>query len=100
MWRSIADSLSSLASTWYEHKEIVDKLNTFRKVMLRWPARFSLWRSVDDLGQELFGPLVARLGYEYPDDESVDIRQLRTKVIEQAADAGEETYVLRSCLRS
>lgn len=37
VWGSIAGSLGSLTSTWYEHKDIVDQLNTFREVR---PASF------------------------------------------------------------
>ena len=32
VWRSIADSLSSLSSTWYEYPDIVEKLDVFRRV--------------------------------------------------------------------
>lgn len=36
-------------------------------------------------------PIVKRVGYEYPEGEDVDIRQLRTLAIRQAADAGDES---------
>lgn len=43
--------------------------------------------------QDLFAPLIKELGFEYSEAESVDTRQLRTKIIEQAASAGNEAYV-------
>lgn len=43
--------------------------------------------------QELFVPIVKRLGYEFPEDEDVDLRQLRTTAIRQAAQAGDASYV-------
>lgn len=51
-------------------------------------------RRLTHILQELFTPIVKRLGFDYPDGESVDLRQLRTKAIEQAADAGDKLYVL------
>lgn len=33
-----------------------------------------------------------RLGYEYSDDESVDVREMRTMAITQAAVANDERY--------
>ncbi len=33
--------------------------------------------------------MVERLGYEYPQGESVDTQQLRTTAIDQAANAGD-----------
>ncbi|KAJ3554813.1 hypothetical protein NM688_g2912 [Phlebia brevispora] len=77
VWRSIADALASIESTWYEHEDISEKLNAFRR--------------------ELFAPLITRLGFEYPEGESVDTAQLRTKIIEQAANAGDETVVKKLC---
>lgn len=32
VWDSIAGSLTTLVSTWFEHPEIVEKLNAFRRV--------------------------------------------------------------------
>jgi len=32
VWSSIGENLSSLVSIWWEHSEIVDKLNAFRRV--------------------------------------------------------------------
>ncbi|KAJ3551896.1 hypothetical protein NM688_g4446 [Phlebia brevispora] len=77
VWCSIADALDSIESTWYEHEDIFEKLNAFRR--------------------ELFAPIITRLGFEYPEGESVDTAQLRTKIIEQAASAGDETVVKKLC---
>ncbi|KAI0340189.1 leucyl aminopeptidase [Trametopsis cervina] len=73
VWSSIADSLSTFSSTWYEQPEIVTKIDAFRK--------------------ELFLPIVKRLGYEYVKGEDLDIAQLRTTAITQAAHAGDESVV-------
>ncbi len=47
-------------------------------------------RSNTDYTKELFAPIVDRLGYEYDQDESDDIHELRTTAISEAADAGDE----------
>ncbi|TFK74328.1 leucyl aminopeptidase [Pluteus cervinus] len=73
VWSGIADSLSGLVSTWWENQEVVDKINAFRR--------------------SLFVPLVGRLGYEYPDNESPEITQLRTCAITQAASADDEGVI-------
>lgn len=44
--------------------------------------------------QNLFKPIVDRLGYVYLPSEPVDISQLRTKAIGQAAAAGDQAYVI------
>jgi len=44
--------------------------------------------------QNLFKPIVDRLGYVYLPSERADISQLRTIAIEQAAAAGEQVYVM------
>ena len=44
--------------------------------------------------QELFGPVVERLGYEYNANDALDVDELRTLAITQAADAGHEGYTL------
>ncbi|KAI6006003.1 hypothetical protein EDD15DRAFT_2215318 [Pisolithus albus] len=73
VWDSISRNLHLLVSTWWEHEEIVHGLNKFRR--------------------DLFVPLVKRLGYEYSTSDSVDISQLRTRAIEQAANAGDPDVV-------
>lgn len=40
--------------------------------------------------KELFSPIVDRLGYDYDEDESDDVHELRTTAISEAADAGDE----------
>lgn len=32
VWSGVADNLSSITSIWWEHGDIVDKLNVFRRV--------------------------------------------------------------------
>jgi len=73
VWSGIADNLSSITSIWWEHGDIVDKLNVFRRA--------------------LFTPLVDKLGYEYKDGETSDITALRTCAITQSALAGDERVV-------
>ncbi|OCH95247.1 hypothetical protein OBBRIDRAFT_788437 [Obba rivulosa] len=73
VWESIASNLSEIGSTWWEHLDVVDKLNELRR--------------------ELFSPLVKRLGYEYSDSESVDTHELRTLAIGQASVAGDQEVI-------
>ncbi|KAF8892603.1 leucyl aminopeptidase [Infundibulicybe gibba] len=65
--------LSSLVSIWWEHKDIVDKLNAFRRT--------------------LFVPLVEQLGYDYTDTDTTDTSLLRTCAITNAAAARDEGVV-------
>ncbi|TFY80729.1 hypothetical protein EWM64_g3287 [Hericium alpestre] len=67
VWDSIAENLSRVIDTWWENDHAVELLNKFRR--------------------NLFGPLVKRLGYTYPEGEDVDTTQLRTRAIESAAAA-------------
>lgn len=73
VWSGIGDNLSSLVSTWWEHPDIVDQLNAFRR--------------------ELFVPLVKRLGYEYSDSETPDISLLRTLAVGQSTAARDPTVM-------
>ncbi|KAF8797340.1 zincin, partial [Phlegmacium glaucopus] len=73
VWQGIGNSLSSLVSIWWEHPEIVDKLNTFRRA--------------------LFVPLVEKLGYEYSESDSRDTSLLRTLAVGQASAARDEGVV-------
>ncbi|KAG2146914.1 uncharacterized protein EDB93DRAFT_1085716 [Suillus bovinus] len=73
VWDSISQNISTLVSTWWEHEVVVNDLDAFRK--------------------ELFAPIVKRLGYEYSPSESVDISQLRTRAVGQAAVAGDSVVV-------
>ncbi|KAF8910576.1 leucyl aminopeptidase [Gymnopilus junonius] len=70
VWQGIADSLDILVSTWWEHPDVTEKLNTFRR--------------------SLFVPLVAKLGYDYPEGEAPDKALLRQLAIAQASSAGDE----------
>ncbi|RDX48017.1 hypothetical protein OH76DRAFT_1484207 [Lentinus brumalis] len=73
VWDTIATNLSIIASTWYEHPRVLDLLNPFR--------------------MDLFVPLVKRLGYESSPTDPPNDKQLRTKAVEQAADAGDTVVV-------
>ncbi|KAG9226085.1 hypothetical protein CCMSSC00406_0004996 [Pleurotus cornucopiae] len=73
VWSGIAENLGSLASIWWENDQAIELINNFRRA--------------------LFVPLVDKLGFEYADDESADIRQLRTLAISGAAQAGEPKVV-------
>ncbi|KAF9533369.1 leucyl aminopeptidase [Crepidotus variabilis] len=65
--------ITNLISTFWESPKIVDGLNTFRRT--------------------LFVPIVEKLGYDYPSDESHDVRLLRTIAISQAAYAEDKSVV-------
>ncbi|KAI0713398.1 peptidase family M1-domain-containing protein [Earliella scabrosa] len=73
VWSTIASSLSAIVSTWWEHPQVVEKLDAFRR--------------------ELFVPLVKEYGFEYSESDSYDVQQLRTTAIQQAADAGDPWVV-------
>ncbi|OBZ75470.1 Aminopeptidase 1 [Grifola frondosa] len=79
VWESIAINIDRIVSTWWENSHVVELLNNFRN--------------------ELFVPIVHRLGFEYSDDESVDTRQLRTKAIEQAAAGGDKEVIKELTIR-
>lgn len=74
VWDSISMNLHLLVSTWWEHEDVTLGLNKFRR--------------------DLFVPLVKRLGYEYSSSDSIDISQLRTRAIEQAANAGDSDIIV------
>ncbi|KAG6919995.1 hypothetical protein DXG01_013344 [Tephrocybe rancida] len=73
VWSGISESLSGLVSIWWEHPQIVDQLNVFRRA--------------------LFVPLVNKLGYEYAATDSTDTSLLRTCAISQAAAAKDEGVI-------
>ncbi|RXW20987.1 hypothetical protein EST38_g4846 [Candolleomyces aberdarensis] len=73
VWDGIGDSISGLVSIWWENPEVVDKLNAFRR--------------------SLFTPIVDRLGYEFNESDSRDVKLLRKLAITQAA-GGKESKVL------
>ncbi|KAH7889759.1 peptidase family M1-domain-containing protein [Phlebopus sp. FC_14] len=73
VWDSIARNLTTVVSTWWENKALVEGLDDFRR--------------------GLFTPIVKRLGYEYSVSDSADITQLRTGAIGQAAVAGDTDVV-------
>ncbi|KAG1778533.1 hypothetical protein EV702DRAFT_967778 [Suillus placidus] len=73
VWDSIARNIATLVLTWWEHEAVVNDLDAFRRA--------------------LFTPIVKRLGYEYSPSESVDISQLRTRAVGQAAVAGDSAVV-------
>ncbi|TEB36135.1 leucyl aminopeptidase [Coprinellus micaceus] len=73
VWDGVGESIGSLVSIWWEHPEIVDQLNTFRR--------------------SLFTPIVDRLGYEFHDSDSRDVKLLRKLAISQAGSAKEPKVV-------
>ncbi|KAF9562157.1 leucyl aminopeptidase [Agrocybe pediades] len=79
VWQGIGSSISGLTDVWWEYPEITDKLDAFSR--------------------SLFVPLVDKLGYEYPEGESVDSSLLRTLAVGQAYAAGDEGVIKELCSR-
>ncbi|CAO1624129.1 unnamed protein product [Sympodiomycopsis kandeliae] len=74
-----AGGTSSLASVWWEQpKEVQDAIDRFRA--------------------DLFGPTVKKLGFDFSDSDSPDLKQLRATVIAAASSAGDE-YTLSEIKR-
>ncbi|KAA1467279.1 leucyl aminopeptidase [Dentipellis sp. KUC8613] len=73
VWDSMAENVSRVIDTWWESARVVEQLDAFRR--------------------KLFSPLVKKLGYEYPESDDADTRQLRTRAIEQAAQAEDPEVV-------
>ncbi|KAF8603360.1 hypothetical protein BDV93DRAFT_523426 [Ceratobasidium sp. AG-I] len=74
VWDSIATHVGRIEKVWWEQpEEVFEAIKTFRR--------------------HLFSPLVKKLGYEFSDDETPDVRQLRTLAITQSAIAGNEDVV-------
>jgi aminopeptidase 2 len=72
VWDSMLNGIGTSASTWWENQQIVDGLRAFQR--------------------ELVVPLIARLGYEYGDDESADTVQLRTRAVQAAIGSRDERF--------
>ncbi|THH32969.1 hypothetical protein EUX98_g1220 [Antrodiella citrinella] len=70
---SMADSVETVVSTWWENADVK--------------------KGLDALRRKLFVPVVKRLGYDYPEGESVDDSLLRTRAVSVAALAGDEDVV-------
>lgn len=71
---AISSSLSELGSVWYqEPKEVRDAIDRYRS--------------------DIFGPAAKRVGFEFPEGESPEARQLRSTVIGAAAAAGDKWVV-------
>ncbi|KAF8985615.1 leucyl aminopeptidase [Cyathus striatus] len=73
VWSGISDNLRDLVSTWWEHEDIVDQLNAFRRA--------------------LFVPIVKQLGFDYSNSEPTEVTELRTCAISQAAAACDEGVI-------
>ncbi|KAJ7273515.1 ERAP1-like C-terminal domain-containing protein [Mycena haematopus] len=71
---TVAQTLSSFTSTFWESPETVEVLRA--------------------LVRSLFVPIVTRLGYEYSADEPLDVTQLRTLAISMASGTGEDQGVV------
>ncbi|PWN42825.1 putative AAP1-alanine/arginine aminopeptidase [Ceraceosorus guamensis] len=67
----ISTNLAALASTWYEQPEAVRS-------------------AIDHFRAEVFGGTVQKLGFEFPEGESPDTKQLRATAIAAAAAGGDE----------
>ncbi|EAU88167.2 leucyl aminopeptidase [Coprinopsis cinerea okayama7 len=65
VWDSIGSSLGELYSIWWEKPEVTDKILAFRR--------------------SLFAPIVEKLGYDFKDSDSRDVKLLRKLAISQAA---------------
>ncbi|KAL5636049.1 hypothetical protein ACGC1H_004760 [Rhizoctonia solani] len=74
VWEGIASHLNTIGKVWWEQPtEVRETLNAF--------CRY------------LFVPLVKKLGYEFDENDSPDVRQLRTLAITQSAAAQDETVI-------
>ncbi|CAE7227454.1 unnamed protein product [Rhizoctonia solani] len=74
VWEGIASHLNTIEKVWWEQpKEVRETLKAFRRY--------------------LFGPLVKKLGYEFDENDTPDVRQLRTLAITQSASADDETVI-------
>ncbi|KAJ7727197.1 leucyl aminopeptidase [Mycena metata] len=78
VWSSVLTNMGIILSAFWEHPQIVDSLRAFIST--------------------LYAPLVARLGYEFPDGESVDIVLLRKAAVSGAA-LGRDESVARELRR-
>ncbi|KAJ7247921.1 hypothetical protein B0H12DRAFT_1203161 [Mycena haematopus] len=79
VWMAIASNLTNLVSIWWEDREIVELLNSFRRAC--------------------FAPLVEMLGYQSAPNESSSDSLLRTCATAQALDAGDTKVAneLKAC---
>ncbi|KAJ3908849.1 leucyl aminopeptidase [Lentinula edodes] len=73
VWSSISTALSNLINIWWEHAEVIDLLNEFRRI--------------------LFKPIVSEIGYTYSADEDPDTSLLRTCAVINASQAKDEEVV-------
>ncbi|KAL7281141.1 hypothetical protein ACG7TL_004449 [Trametes sanguinea] len=67
VWNAIAAGLSNIAWTWWEHPEVVNPLNAFRR--------------------SLFVPIAKKLGFAHLPCDTPDDQLMRIKAIEEAAEA-------------
>ncbi|CCM03911.1 uncharacterized protein FIBRA_06062 [Fibroporia radiculosa] len=73
VWDSISKNLAQMRNVWWEHDDIADFIDGFRR--------------------ELFTPIVQRLGYVASQEDDADTQELRTLAIEAASFAGEKSVV-------
>ncbi|KAJ7187123.1 leucyl aminopeptidase [Mycena filopes] len=73
VWSSVLTNMDIIASAFWEHPQIVERLQAFVRT--------------------LYAPLVARLGYDFPVGESVDIVQLRKNAVAGASLGKDESVV-------
>ncbi|KZT39817.1 hypothetical protein SISSUDRAFT_1060871 [Sistotremastrum suecicum HHB10207 ss-3] len=72
-WTAMNDAITKLVNIFWEDEELSEGLRIFQ--------------------QSLYAPIVERLGYDNQDDESVDVKGLRTLAIARAAAVGEPKVV-------
>ncbi|CUA72325.1 hypothetical protein RSOLAG22IIIB_00991 [Rhizoctonia solani] len=74
VWEGIGSHLNTIEKVWWEQPEEVRKnMEAFRRY--------------------LFAPLVKKLGYEFDENDTPDVRQLRTLAITQSATAQDENVI-------
>jgi len=72
VWQGMKDKVNELVGVWWEDDHIHELFCRFRR---------------------MYTPIIAKLGYDYKDDESPNIKQLRTLALSGAAAAGDPSVV-------
>ncbi|KLO10866.1 hypothetical protein SCHPADRAFT_906524 [Schizopora paradoxa] len=72
VWQGMKDQVDEVVGVWWEDDHIRELFDRFRRV---------------------YSPIIAKLGYDYKDDESSSIKQLRTLAVAGAAAAGDPTVI-------
>jgi len=72
VWQGMRDKVNELVGVWWEDDHIHELFCRFRR---------------------MYAPIIAKLGYDYKEDESPSIKQLRTLAVSGAAAAGDASVV-------